>query len=98
MSSFVKDGSRWRLDIQEEKTGKSRAFKVPVEVYSFVQEFAYENGIGKDMMLFGVFERNACCLVCLEKDRDKNCKHPTGYVRPCGGWKGLWKASGLGRT
>lgn len=57
LSSFVKDGSRWRLDIQEEKTGKSRAFTVPVEVYSFIQEFAYENGIGKDTRLFGVSER-----------------------------------------
>ncbi len=57
LSSFVRDGNRWRLDIQEEKTGKARAFTVPVEVYSFVQEFAYENGIGKDMRLFPVSER-----------------------------------------
>ncbi len=45
------------MDIEEEKTGKSRAFAVPVEVYSFVQEFAYENGIGKDTRLFAVSER-----------------------------------------
>lgn len=57
LSSFVKDGSRWRLDIVEQKTGKVREFTVPIEVYSFIQGYAYENGVDKDVRLFGISER-----------------------------------------
>lgn len=57
LSSFIKDGNRRRLDIVEQKTGKERNFTVPLEVYSFIQQFAYENGIDKDARLFAVSER-----------------------------------------
>lgn len=57
MSSFIKDGDRWRLDIREQKTGKVRRFTVPVEVYSFVQGYALEQGIGQDARLFDISER-----------------------------------------
>lgn len=36
MSSFIKDGNRYRLDIFEEKTKKVRNFTVPIEIYSFI--------------------------------------------------------------
>lgn len=45
MNSFVKDGSLWKLDIREEKTGKVRNFTVPIEVYTFIQDYAYANNI-----------------------------------------------------
>ena len=57
MSSFIKDGSRYRLDIKEEKTGKTRNFTVPVEIYSFIQEYAYQNSIDRDARLFPITER-----------------------------------------
>lgn len=57
MSSFVKDGNRYRLDIREQKTNKSRQFTVPVEIYSFIQEYAIDRGISKDAKLFDISER-----------------------------------------
>lgn len=57
LSSFIKDGDRWKLDIKEQKTGKLRAFTVPVEVYSFIQEYALSRGISKDAKLFDISER-----------------------------------------
>ncbi|MDE7476746.1 MAG: tyrosine-type recombinase/integrase [Lachnospiraceae bacterium] len=57
LSSFIRDGDRWRLDIREQKTGKTRKFTVPVEVYSFVQDYALSRGISKDAKLFDIFER-----------------------------------------
>lgn len=57
MTSFIKDGNRWRLDIVEQKTKKVRVFTTPVDVYSFIQEYAYANNIGKDAKLFDISER-----------------------------------------
>ena len=57
LSSFVKDGNRWRLDFKEQKTDKSREFTVPVEVYSFIQDYAVNRGIGRDEKLFDISER-----------------------------------------
>lgn len=41
MESFVKDCSRYRLDIHELKTSKYRNFTVPDEVYQFIRDYAY---------------------------------------------------------
>lgn len=57
MSSIVKDGNRWRLAIREQKTGKDRVFTVPVEVYSFIQNYALANDIGMDAKLFDLSAR-----------------------------------------
>lgn len=57
MNSFIKDGNRWRLDIKEQKTKKIRSFTVPVEVYSFIQQYAYDFNIEKNARLFAVGER-----------------------------------------
>ena len=57
MSSFIKDGDRWRLDIVEQKTKKTRTFTVPVEIYSFIQEYAYDLGIGRNVKLFDISAR-----------------------------------------
>ena len=42
---FVKDGSRYRLDMYEQKTNKYRNFTVPNEVYQFVRDYAYAHNI-----------------------------------------------------
>lgn len=57
MSSFIKDGNRYRLDIFEEKTKKVRNFTVPLEIYSFIQQYALDNNIGMDTKLFDISER-----------------------------------------
>ena len=57
LSSFVKDGGRWRLDIVEQKTKKKRTFLVPLEVYSFILEYAVSNNIGVDAKLFDISAR-----------------------------------------
>lgn len=57
MTSFIKDGNRYRLDIREQKTEKCRTFTVPVEIYSFIQNYALENKIGLNAKLFDISER-----------------------------------------
>lgn len=57
MSSFIKDGNRYRLDIFEEKTKKVRNFTVPLEIYSFIQQYALDNNIVMDTKLFDISER-----------------------------------------
>ena len=52
MTSFVRDGSRWRLNIVEEKTGKVRDFTVPADIIAFIQEYRENNGIGPRDLLF----------------------------------------------
>lgn len=57
VDSFVKDGSRYRLDIYEQKTGKYRNFTVPNEVYQFVRDYAYAHKISSRAKLFPITER-----------------------------------------
>jgi integrase len=57
MTSFIKDGERYRLDIVEKKTGKKREFTVPIEVYSYIQSYALNSGISADAKLFDISER-----------------------------------------
>lgn len=57
MDNFMKDGSRYRLDIHEQKTGKYRNFTVPVEIYNFIRDYAYENNINPKARLFPITER-----------------------------------------
>lgn len=57
MNSFVKDGDRYRLDIYEKKTGKFRDFTVPAEIYQYIRDYAYQNGIGQKARLFPITER-----------------------------------------
>jgi len=57
VDSFVKDGSRYRLDIYEQKTGKYRNFTVPNEVYQFVRDYAYAHNISSKAKLFPITER-----------------------------------------
>lgn len=57
MESFIRDGKRWRLDIIEAKTGKAREFTVQEDIYSFIQNYAYEQGINKKAKLFEISSR-----------------------------------------
>ena len=57
MGSFIKESGRWKLNIKEQKTGKVRDFSVPVEVYSFIQDYAINMGISNTAKLFDISER-----------------------------------------
>lgn len=55
---IVRDGSRYRLDITEEKTGKKRRFTVPVILQQFIENYCYRNGIGRRDRIFPITARN----------------------------------------
>ena len=57
MDSFMRDGNRYRLDMHEQKTGKYRNFTVPVKVYNFIRDYAYDNSISPKARLFPITER-----------------------------------------
>lgn len=54
---IIKDGNRYRLDIEEQKTSKKRTFTVPVEVYSYIQTYALDHKINARAKLFDITER-----------------------------------------
>ena len=57
MCDIVKDGNRYRLNMVEEKTGKSRKFTVPNEVYNFLSAYAREHQIKENELLFPISVR-----------------------------------------
>lgn len=67
LSVIIRDGNRYRLDIVEKKTKKKREFTVPIEIYSYIQNYALENNINPAAKLFNISERtvqNHLQLVC----------------------------------
>ena len=67
LSDIIRDGNRYRLDIVEQKTKKKREFTVPLEIYSYIQNYALENHINPAAKLFDLTERtvqNHLKLVC----------------------------------
>lgn len=67
LSAIIQDGNRYRLDITEKKTKKKREFTVPIEIYSYIQNYALENNIHPAAKLFPISERtvqNHLQLVC----------------------------------
>lgn len=67
LSAIIQDGNRYRLDIIEKKTKKKREFTVPIEIYSYIQNYALENSINPAAKLFPISERtvqNHLKLVC----------------------------------
>lgn len=67
LSAIIHDGNRYRLDIEEKKTKKKREFTVPIEIYSYIQNYVLENGIKPTDKLFDISERtiqNHLQLVC----------------------------------
>lgn len=57
LSNIIKDGGKWRLNLTEDKTDKVRLFTVPDCVYDFMYNYAKENNIGRDDILFPISER-----------------------------------------
>lgn len=57
LSSIIRDGNRYRLDVVEKKTKKKREFTVPVDIYIYIQNYALENNINPAAKLFDISER-----------------------------------------
>jgi integrase len=57
LSSIIRDGDRYRLDIIEKKTKKKRQFTIPAEIYTFIQEYAINRGLKKEDLLFDITAR-----------------------------------------
>ena len=57
LADIVKDGARYRLDITEQKTGKSRTFTVPFPIYQYIENYCLKNGISPDARIFPITER-----------------------------------------
>ena len=54
---IIRDGNRYRLDIREQKTGKTRTFTVPEEILQYIQDYARKQQIEKDERLFDMTPR-----------------------------------------
>lgn len=63
LSDIVKDGDRYRLDIVEQKTGKTRTFTVPYQIYMYLENYCLKKGIGKNERIFPFTERNVQQIV-----------------------------------
>ena len=57
LSDIIRDGERYRLDITEQKTGKSRTFTVPLSLYQFIRCYCMDHDIPADALMFPVTER-----------------------------------------
>ena len=57
INDIITDGGRYRLDITEQKTGKSRTFTVVQEIYTHMLKYANANGINNKAKLFDITER-----------------------------------------
>ena len=57
LTSFIKDGNRYRLDAIEQKTSKTRTFTVPTDIYNFVSQYCIDNSIKSTELIFPISER-----------------------------------------
>lgn len=57
LNDIIKDGSRYRLDIREQKTGKTRTFTVPEEILSYIRQYADSYHIEAEEKLFDMTPR-----------------------------------------
>lgn len=57
LSDIVRDGSRYRLDIVEQKTGKKREFTVPTPIYNYIQQYCIDYKISSNDNIFPVTAR-----------------------------------------
>ena len=49
---IVLDGDRYRLEITEQKTGKSRSFTVPLIIWQYIENYCLRGGIGRTEQIF----------------------------------------------
>ena len=57
LCDIVLDGGRSRLEIVEQKTGKSRVFTVPLVIQQYIENYCLRNGLRRDELIFPLTER-----------------------------------------
>ena len=57
LCDIVMDGDRYRLEIVEQKTGKSRVFTVPLVIQQYIENYCLRNGTRRDELMFPLTER-----------------------------------------
>lgn len=57
LRDIVREGGRYHLQIIESKTHKERNFTIAPEVYTYIQSYALEQGIGVEGRLFDLSSR-----------------------------------------
>ena len=57
LGDIVLDGDRYRLEIVEQKTGKSRVFTVPLVIQQYIENYCLRNGLRRDELIFPLTER-----------------------------------------
>ena len=57
LCDIVMDGDRYRLEIVEQKTGKSRVFTVPLVIQQYIENYCLRNGLRRDELMFPLTER-----------------------------------------
>lgn len=57
LDDIIRDGSRYRFNIIEQKTGKKRVFTVPNSVYDYLKEYCDKFEIDNDVVMFPITER-----------------------------------------
>jgi len=57
LCDIVRDGDRYRLEIVEQKTGKSRVFTVPLVIAQYIENYCLRNSIKRDERIFPITER-----------------------------------------
>lgn len=56
-ADIVQDGDRYRLEIVEQKTGKSRVFTIPLVIQQYIENYCLRNGIRRNDRIFPITER-----------------------------------------
>ena len=54
---IVRDGDRYRLEVVEQKTGKSRVFTVPLVIQQYIENYCLRNGVRRSDLMFPITER-----------------------------------------
>ena len=68
LASFIRDGSRYRLDIVEEKTEKRRTFTVPFPIYQYVENYCLRNNIRKNERILPISSRTVQSILKMACD------------------------------
>lgn len=74
LRDFVRDGTRYRLDLTEQKTGKERNFTVPTPVFVYIENYCLRYRISPGARILPISRRN------VESILKKVCDH-LGYER-----------------
>ena len=67
LCDIVKDGDRYRIEIVEKKTGKSRVFTIPLVIQQYIENYCLRNGIRRSDIIFPITERTVqkqLAIVC----------------------------------